>query len=211
MSGYKLDRQAAERVVNDKNHAQNRGQAKEKATTIFRTLGERVEDRRGRTSPIVRVLAYPQYGDRDLACPPWRLWLSGSRSLQPCQWSCGRFDKVIWVCPLQFAHHERLTCLVAQARVTKSQILVPEPGILIQSSSCCLVYMTSYLSPSNWCRLLLVQPDSRVPLNESKIDLVTQKLTDVRDLVLDHGRSLQTETPAEHPHILGQTHSLQHL
>ena len=34
---------------------------------------------------------------------------------------------------------------------------------------------------------------------------------DSRFILPDHGRSLQTQPPAMHPHVLGETHRLQHL
>lgn len=40
---------------------------------------------------------------------------------------------------------------------------------------------------------------------------MAQQLPDVLHAVLDHGRPLQTQTPAVDPHVRRQTHGLQHL
>lgn len=40
---------------------------------------------------------------------------------------------------------------------------------------------------------------------------MAEQLANVGNLVLDHGGTLQTQTPAEDAHVLGQAHGFQHL
>lgn len=40
---------------------------------------------------------------------------------------------------------------------------------------------------------------------------MAKQLTNVGDAVLDHGGTLQTQTPAKDAHVLGKTHGLEHL
>ena len=59
--------------------------------------------------------------------------------------------------------------------------------------------------------LILLQPDRRITLHKVQIHLMPQQLPNILDAVLDHRRSLQTQTPTIDPHIRRQTHRLQHL
>ena len=59
--------------------------------------------------------------------------------------------------------------------------------------------------------IIVVKSDCLRLLNEIKVNLVSQQLTNVRALRPDHGRSLKRQSPSENTHVLRQSHSLQHL
>ena len=59
--------------------------------------------------------------------------------------------------------------------------------------------------------LILLQPNRGITLDEAQIHLMPQQLPDIPNAVLDHRRSLKTQPPPINPHILRQTHRLQHL
>ena len=59
--------------------------------------------------------------------------------------------------------------------------------------------------------LTLLQPNRRITLHKPQIHLMPQQLPNIPNPILNHRRSLQTQSPSINPQILRQAHRLQHL
>src|SRR5699024_3513525 len=59
--------------------------------------------------------------------------------------------------------------------------------------------------------LALLPNAHRTVVHNLQVHLMADQITNVIDAILDHGGSLEAQSPAEHIHILGQSHWSKHL
>lgn len=84
---------------------------------------------------------------------------------------------------------------------------------------CCILLKVTYSNQQkpteNFLSSVFVR-DSReeghwIGAHHVEIDLVAKQVANVADAVLDHGRTLERQTPGDDAHILGQSHRAQHF